>query len=792
MPEMESFHAILFGHSPRPHEFSMSASVARSGASPSLPRIWAAVALAYFAAAYAGLGWTAIEEIGSALWPATGISLAAMFYFGYRAWPGVFIGSLAANLTTPAPLAVDVAIAAGNALEALAALWLFRRALGEVGPFSSLRATAGFIALSALGGPLLSATTGIASLLLFADLAVSAAPGAWLTWWLANVSGALVVTPALLTPLGGDTRWRRREHAAEALALALVTVLCGGVLFLGWGLDAAQHYPLAYLSIPVLVWAALRFGQPGVALAMLTLAGFAVLGTTRGSGAFAHGAPEQHFWLLTGYLVVMSASLLVVTAIARERDRQRQALAEARDALDQRVAERTRELETANRALRDSQASLRHLANHDALTGLPNRLLLEERLNHAIAHARRAQGRLALIFLDLDHFKNVNDSHGHAVGDRLLREAANRLRAAVRDEDTVARLGGDEFVVLIEEVGSTVNAAVVAEKLLAACRVGFVIDHSEFFVGASLGVSLYPDDGGDAITLLSHADAALYRAKSLGRGGFQFYTPALTEAALNRVRLETDLRHALLRNEFELLYQPQVCMNTGAVVGVEALLRWRHPERGLLAPDAFLDTAEECGLIVPLGAWVLREACARMVAWLDAGLALEHIAVNVAGRQLAGDLVAQVDAALAQSGLIASFLHLEISERTLMRELESGGAAIEALRQRGVGLAVDDFGTGYSSLAALRRLPITKLKLDRSFVQDLPKEEDAMAIAAAVVGLAHTLRLITVAEGVETQRQLDALRALGCDEVQGWLTGRPMPADAVATLLTRVPREPGI
>jgi diguanylate cyclase (GGDEF)-like protein len=474
-----------------------------------------------------------------------------------------------------------------------------------------------------------------------------------------------------------------------------------------------------------------------------------------------------------------------MTTVAQERRQQALALAAARDELDARVAARTRELELANQSLRASQENLRHQASHDALTGLANRLQLGERLNQAIAHARREQSRLGLFFLDLDYFKHVNDSHGHAVGDLLLQQASLRLKAAVRGEDTVARLGGDEFVILTAELDSPAHAAVVAEKLLAACRTGFIIEGNEFFVGASLGVSLFPDDGDVAEDLLSHADAALYRAKDLGRGGFQFYTPALTEAALHRVRLETCLRRALQLGEFELFYQPQICLDNGEVVGVEALLRWHHPEQGLLTPDAFLTTAEECGLIVPLGAWVLTRACQQMADWLAAGVALQHMAVNVAGRQLADPVVEQVDVALAASGLEASFLHLEISENTLMRELDSGGDAMEALRQRGVGLAIDDFGTGFFSLAALRRLPINTLKLDRSFVQGLPNEANDHAIASAVVGLARNLKLITVAEGVETETQRQALLAMGCDEGQGWLIAKAMPAGEVVNLFRR-------
>jgi diguanylate cyclase len=749
--------------------------------------IWALAALGYFVAAWLGYKWAAIQGIGSAVWPATGVSLALAFRFGYRVWPGLFLGALAAGLTTTAAsLPTLTLIAAGAALEAVLGVGLYRRFCcrhaGLVEPLGSLRGTVAFIVLAALIGPMFSASLGTLSLILFTGMLPALAASAWITWWLANVAGALVVAPALMAFNLRDSVWSGAPRRFEmALILGATFGLCG-VIFLGWGLPNNQHYPISFLPFPIMVWAALRLGHRGSALVMLLIAVLAVLGTTQGAGPFTLGEPLQWFWLLLTYLIVAASTLLVMTTVALERQQQRHALTAAKSELDQRVATRTRDLELANQSLRDSEESFRHLASHDALTGLANRLQLEQKLFHAIAHARRGNSRLGLFFLDLDYFKNVNDSHGHAVGDLLLQQAAARLNAAVRGEDTVARLGGDEFVVLAAELESTAHAAVVAEKLLAACRTGFVIDGNEFFVGASLGVSLFPDDGLNPEDLLSHADAALYRAKDLGRGGFQFYTPALTETALNRVRMETSLRRALQQNEFELFYQPQICLCNGEVVGVEALLRWHHPEHGLLAPAAFLATAEECGLIIPLGAWVLTRACAQMAHWLAAGLALQHIAVNVAGRQLAGAVVDQVDAALAESGLDASFLHLEISENTLMQELERGDDAMEALRQRGVGLAIDDFGTGFFSLAALRHLPITSLKLDRSFVHDLPGEANAVAIASAVVGLARNLNLTTVAEGVETEAQRKALLDMGCDEGQGWLIGKAMPADEVARM----------
>jgi diguanylate cyclase (GGDEF)-like protein len=755
--------------------------------------VWALAAIGYFAAAWLGYKWATIQGIGSAIWPATGISLALAFKYGARVWPGVFVGALAAGMVNAAAGFASVPatslIAVGAALEAVVGVALFRHFCRQpdawVDPLGSLRSTLAFIVLAGVIGPMISASLGTLSLLLFTGLPINLAVATFMTWWLANIAGALVVAPVLMTFNARSSLVRTPSRIPELILMLVVTIGISSMVFLGWKLDAGQHYPLSYLTFPVMIWAALRFGHCGSSLVMLLIAVLAVLGTTQGSGPFAQGGVLQWFWLLLTYLIVAASTLLVMTTIALERQQQRIALSVAKDELDARVAMRTRDLERANQNLLESQTRLSHQAHHDTLTGLANRLQLQERLDQAIAHARRDHTHLGLFFLDLDYFKNVNDSHGHAVGDLLLQQASLRLKAAVRGEDTVARLGGDEFVILASELDSETSAAVLAEKLLAACRTSFVIDGNEFFVGASLGVSLFPDDSINAEELLSHADAALYRAKDLGRGGFQFYTPALTEVALNRVQLETALRRALQNEEFELFYQPQICLSNGAVVGVEALLRWNHPEQGLLAPDAFLATAEECGLIVPLGGWVLNRACTQMADWLAAGIALQHMAVNVAGRQLAGPVVEQVDAALSASGLEASFLHLEISENTLMRELDSGDNAMDALRQRGVGLAIDDFGTGFFSLAALRRLPITTLKLDRTFVQGLPDDANDLAIASTVIGLARNLNLIIVAEGIETEAQKQALLKMGCDEGQGWLIAKALPAGEVVRMLRR-------
>ena len=435
-------------------------------------------------------------------------------------------------------------------------------------------------------------------------------------------------------------------------------------------------------------------------------------------------------------------------------------------------------------ARKQTEQRIHHIAQHDALTGLPNRSLLQDRLAQAVAYSGRTGHAVWVMLLDLDRFKFVNDSMGHKAGDVLLMTIAARLRSALRDTDTVARLSGDEFVVILTEHHDEALSTDIVQRLMESVAQPVMLGTKEFFVTCSIGVAIYPSEGAPAESLIEHADIAMYRAKKVGRNNVQFYTPAMNEEAQERVRIESALRCALERNEFVLHYQPQVNLVSGQVVGMEALIRWQHPELGMVAPNRFICVAEETGLIVPIGAWVLRTACAQTRAWQQAGLGQLRVAVNLSARQFgAPNLLADIAAVLEHTGLPPDRLEIELTESLFMSDVSLAVELLHSMKNLGVKLSIDDFGTGYSSLSYLSRFPIDVLKIDRSFVADIGRDANDAAIVASIIALAHNLTLDVIAEGVETEEQLDYLRRHGCDEMQGYFFSRPLAADAFEALL---------
>jgi diguanylate cyclase (GGDEF)-like protein/PAS domain S-box-containing protein len=435
-------------------------------------------------------------------------------------------------------------------------------------------------------------------------------------------------------------------------------------------------------------------------------------------------------------------------------------------------------------AARAVSLQMSHSAEHDFLTGLPNRMLLNDRCTQAIVLARRHAKQTAVMFLDLDGFKHINDSLGHSVGDRLLQSIASRLVDCARASDTVSRPGGDEFIVLLSEMQNPEDAAIAARRMLQAVAEPHSIGQHDLHITASIGVSVYPDDGLDAETLIKNADTAMYQAKENGRQNFQYFKPAMNARAVERQSIEQGLRRALERNEFALHYQPKVNFETGAITGAEALIRWTHPTQGAVPPAQFIPIAEDCGLILPIGNWVLRQACKQAQAWVDAGLPVATMAVNVSAKEfLDPDFLEGLFAILDETGLDPRLLELELTERVLMKHSESAASILQTLKGRGVQVAIDDFGTGYSSLSYLRRFSVDALKIDQSFVGQINAPGDDGCIVTAVISMARSLKLRVVAEGVETLEQLTFLQSHECDEAQGYYFSRPLPSEQFAKLL---------
>ena len=466
-------------------------------------------------------------------------------------------------------------------------------------------------------------------------------------------------------------------------------------------------------------------------------------------------------------------------------------LRENRLQLEERVTRRTRELEIANQQLElskeqaESVASrMKYHAHHDALTGLPNRILLNDRITSELAHARRQQTNAALLFLDLDRFKIINDSLGHAIGDQLLRVISRRLDNCVRDEDTVARLGGDEFMILLPRISGSADAGRIAKKVIECLVDPISCNGHELHITTSIGISIYPYDGTDAETLIKHADISMYRAKELGRNKAVYYTAEMNAGSRKQLAMETNLRKALEKDQLKLFYQPKIDISSNTIVGVEALLRWEHPTMGFISPLDFIPVAEDTGLIVPIGEWVLHTAFRQLRQWHSAGFTDLTVAVNLSSAQLSRtgfeDVVAQ---ALGESGLDASMTELEITENVAMENIDSAINILDKLKCMGVSVAMDDFGTGYSSLSYLRRLPIDIVKIDKSFVREIPDSAEDVTIAQAIIAMAQSLNLSLVVEGVENVRQLNFFRQQGVNIVQGYLFSKPVEASELLKML---------
>ncbi len=441
-------------------------------------------------------------------------------------------------------------------------------------------------------------------------------------------------------------------------------------------------------------------------------------------------------------------------------------------------------------SIKKTQEKIEFLAHHDSLTRLPNRLLFSARLEQAISRADREKEKIAVLFLDLDNFKSINDSLGHSMGDKVLQKVAGRLTILIREQDTIARLSGDEFAIVLEQIDDETAAAHVAKKILDSIQQPIHIGSHEFNISVTIGISQFPDNGIEIDTLIKNADAAMYKAKEKGKGQYCFYTKELTERANSRMKIESLLRRALDKNEFTVNYQPQYEAVNDRMFGCEALLRWKNDELGAVSPNEFIPIAESTGLIIKIGEWVLTESCRQAKSWIDSGYLFERISVNVSGQQIThSDIVNTVKSALEKTGLEAQNLELEITESVIMEQPEKAIGTLEKLKEIGISLAIDDFGTGYSSLSYLKLFPINKLKIDRSFIKDIQDNDDDVAIVQAIIALSKSLDLSVIAEGVEKEEQQKALIEYGCDEIQGFLHSKPANATEITKMLNSIQRQ---
>jgi diguanylate cyclase (GGDEF)-like protein len=565
----------------------------------------------------------------------------------------------------------------------------------------------------------------------------------------------------------------RLNHAQRILGALAATGILSSLLFLdNASLDVDRY--LARVGLYSLV-SALAYGAAAVALWRSRRRRLGMGFTVLASAFFFCALEEVHYvalgviWLAQGALLDYYISLAYVDFLLQS------VLAIGMIACL---------LEDEREAAELASAEIEHLAYHDALTGLPNRPLFIDRLIVSLAQASRVPQKIAVFFLDLDRFKDINDSLGHSAGDQLLKAVADRIRRCVREGDTVARFGGDEFTLLVSGIENIEDAAKIAQKIIETLKIPFFVQERELFVTTSIGISLYPADGGDAETLLRNADSAMYRAKDSGRDNYQLYAPAMNARALERLALENMLRKAVSQRELVLYYQPLIDAERKTIIGLEALIRWQHPELGLLSPAHFISVAELSGLIIPIGQWVLHTACRQLKIWqkkIDRSLT---VSVNLSARQFSQpDLVDQIRAVLSDTGVDPCSLELEITESNAMHNAENTIHTLRELKQLGVRIAMDDFGTGYSSLNYLKRFPIDTLKLDQMFVKDVDSDPADAAIVSAVITLAHILSLEVVAEGVETEGQLEFLQKQGCDRIQGFLFSMPVPADELEPYL---------
>lgn len=719
----------------------------------------ALMAATYFAAAKLSLPLAIPPGYATAVWPPSGIALAAMLLLGRRLWPGIWIGAAAANLTVEASAWSAMLIATGNTLEAVVAGTLIRRYVGDPGRFERAENVVTFIALCAASAAI-AATAALVPLVAGHSLSWTELLRNWWTWWQGDVGGMIIVAPLILS-------WSA-AHAAPWPRPKKLELACFGALLLAAAAaissdDATRFAPfsLTFVSLPFIIWAAFRFGQREVTTAIAVVCGVAVWYTLERPELFP-SVPlnELLLMLLTFNSIVVTTGLVLVTAV----DERRHIIDELRRKHDA-------------------------VAQYDSLTGLPNRSLFHEHLAQQLRAADPERDKFAVCICDVDRFKAVNYTLGRQAGDSLLRQVAERMARAIGDPARLARISANGFALMIPAVLSDEDAARKLEQILHACFDSpFSVAQQELRISAKAGLALFPDDGIEDDALFVNAEAACENAKRTG-DRYLFYARRMHAAAGKDLGLESKLRLALERDEFVLHYQPKVDLATGRMVGAEALIRWQSPELGLIPPMRFIPLMEETGLILEVGAWALQRAALDHREWLAQGLPAPRIAVNVSAIQLRQrQFVSVVSKAISRG--VTPQIDLEITESLLMEDIAGTVAKLRSLRALGVRIAIDDFGTGHSSLAYLAKLPVDAIKIDRSFIITMLQNVDTMTLVSAIISLAHALKLKVVAEGVDAEDQAKVLRLLRCDEMQGYLYSKPLPAEKMIELLRQIPESP--
>ncbi|HET7672697.1 MAG TPA: EAL domain-containing protein [Burkholderiales bacterium] len=716
----------------------------------------AIVAGVYFIAARLSLALAIPPGYATAVWPPSGIALAAALALGWRIWPGIWLGAALANVMVESSALPAALIASGNTLEALAGAALIRRHVGDPGRFERAEGVVGFILACALSAAI--AATVAAAALQGHTQGPDELLRIWWTWWQGDATGMIVVAPLILSwaaPAGAPWPARRKLEAAAFAALLAFTVAA----IAADRTSAFAPFSLTFVALPFILWAAFRFGQREVTSAIAVVCAVAIGYVIERRELFAGVAlNELLLMLLTFISMVVTTGLVLVTALSGR----------ARSAEALRVRHQT------------LQSQVRRHTHYDALTGLPNALLFRERLARFLEVAARHGTGVAVAVVDIDRFKTINEALGREAGDELLREMARRLSRNAFG-GLVARIDGVQFAVAWFAFDGAGAAERDAEARLARWfGAPLAIGGHEFRLSGRAGLALFPDHGAAPDALFMHAESALKSAKAAGER-YLFFAPTMQERLAEKLALENRLRRALEREEFVLHYQPKLDLDSRRIVGVEALIRWRSPDAGLVAPMEFIPLLEETGLIVEVGMWVIRRAMRDQAAWAAAGARAPRVAVNVSSIQVRQRNF--VELLRAEVGAGPAAIDLEITESHIMEDVEVNIGKLERLRELGVGIAIDDFGTGYSSLAYLARLPVQILKIDRTFIVRMLDDEDAMALVQTILSLARTLGLTVIAEGVETEEQAEVLATLRCDQVQGYYVSPPRPADEIAALL---------